>query len=301
MRWFLPYFQLCRIPAVFSAISDVCCGFALTHRQPPTYEPYPVFGLLVVASCGLYLAGMVLNDVFDRHIDAQERPRRPLPSGRVSLTSAIRLAIVLLVVGNLAAVSASLTSGIVAVILTGCILAYDGGLKNTFLGPLVMGSCRFFNILLGASAAGSLSEVVTVPQLPVAAGMGLYITGVTIFSRQEAATSSRLMLAVAMGVINLGLAVLMGFMLNFPSPLRGQQLAIVGFAAVVSIIDGRVLSAILNPSATRVQSTVKTLLMSLISMNAIIVLHATGSPEMAVGVIVLLFPALYLGRYMSIT
>lgn len=301
MRWFLPYFQLCRIPAVFSAIADICCGYALTHRQPPTYEPYPIFGLLVLASCGLYLAGMVLNDVFDRHIDAQERPRRPLPSGRVSLTAAVRLAVVLLIIGNVAAVSASLTSGIVALVLTACILAYDGGLKNTFFGPLVMGSCRFFNILLGASSVGGLTELLTVPQLPVAAGMGIYIVGVTIFSRQEAATSSRVMLAIAMGVINLGLAILIGFMLNFPSPLREQQLAIVGFVAIVSIIDGRVFSAILNPSAARVQATVKTLLMSLISMNAIIVFHATGSPEMAVGVIVLLFPALYLGRYMSIT
>ena len=299
MRRLLPYFQLCRIPAVFSAIADVCCGFVLTHRQPATLEPYPVFALLVLASCGLYLAGMVLNDVFDRAIDAQERPGRPIPSGRVPLVSAIRLAILLLLVGNLAAVRAGVTSGLVALILTGCILGYDGGLKNTPLGPLVMGSCRFFNILLGASAVGGLSEVFAVPQLPVAAGMGVYIAGVTIFSRQEATTSSRLMLAFGMGVINLGLAILMGFMWNYPSPQK--VLAIAGFAASVSIIDIRVLSSILNPSAGRVQATVKTLLMSLVALNAILIFHVTGSAGLAGGVLLLLLPAMSLGRWMTIT
>jgi 4-hydroxybenzoate polyprenyltransferase len=189
MRRFLPYFQLCRLPAVFSAIADICCGFALTHRQSPILEPYWIFGLLVLASCGLYLAGMVLNDVFDRDIDAQERPTRPIPSGRVPLASAIRLAVALLLIGNVAALCAGITSGFVAILLTGCILGYDGGLKNTLIGPVVMGSCRFLNILLGASAVGGLSEVFAAPQLPVALGMGIYIVGVTIFSRQEAETS----------------------------------------------------------------------------------------------------------------
>ncbi len=299
MRRFLPYFQLCRLPAVFSAMADICCGFALTHRQPPHLEPYWIFGLLVVASCGLYLAGMVLNDIFDRHIDAQERPTRPIPSGRVTLASAIRLAVVLLVIGNVAAVSAGMTSGLVAILLTACILGYDGGLKNTFIGPVMMGSCRFLNILLGASAAGGLAEVFAAPQLPVAAGMGIYIVGVTIFSRQEAETSSPWKLAVGMGVINLGLAIIMGFILNFPSVLG--HTATVALAAVIAIIDGRVLGSVVVPTPGRVQATVKTLLMSLVTLNAIIIFHATGAPDLAIGVMALLFPALYLGRWMTIT
>ena len=39
--------------------------------------------LLVAASVFLYLAGMVLNDVYDVEIDRRERPDRPLPSGRI--------------------------------------------------------------------------------------------------------------------------------------------------------------------------------------------------------------------------
>ncbi len=299
MRRFIPYFQLCRLPAVFSAIADICCGFALTHREPPTLEPYWIFGLLVAASCGLYLAGMVLNDVFDRDVDAQERPTRPIPSGRVPLASAIRLAVILLLLGNIAALCAGLTSGLIAILLTACILGYDGGLKNTVLGPVVMGSCRFLNILLGASAVGGLAEVFAPPQLPVAAGMGIYIAGVTIFSRQEAETSARWKLALGMGVINLGLAIVMGFIVNFPSDLG--HTATIALAAVIAIIDGRVFGCLLLPSPGRVQATVRTLLMSLITLNAIIIFHATGTPALAIGVIALLFPAMYLGRWMTIT
>lgn len=299
MRRFLPYFQLCRLPAVFSAIADICCGFALTHPQPPNLEPYGVFGLLVVASCGLYLAGMVLNDIFDRKVDGQERPQRPIPSGRVSLANAIRLAVLLLLIGNIAAVCAGVTSSIIALLLTACILGYDGGLKNTPIGPVVMGGCRFLNILLGASAVGSLPEVFSTPQLPVAAGMGIYIVGVTIFSRQEAATSSRWKLAFGMGVINLGLAILMGFTLNFPSSLG--HMATVALAAVIAVIDVRIFSSLATPSPGTVQATVKTLLMSLVTLNAIIIFHATAAPALAIGVMALLFPAMYLGRWMTIT
>lgn len=299
MRRFLPYFQLCRLPAVFSAIADICCGFALTHRASPPLQPYGVFALLVTASCGLYLAGMVLNDIFDRDIDARERPQRPIPSGRVPLAMAIRLAVVLLLIGNVAAIAAGMTSCIVAILLTICILAYDGGLKNAPIGPVVMGSCRFLNILLGASAVGGLADVFSVPQLPIAAGMGIYIVGVTIFSRQEAETSSRWMLSIGIGVINLGLAILLGFLLNVPSPLG--QTAVLALAVVIAMIDFRLFGCLGTPTPRRVQATVRTLLMSLVTLNAIIIFHATGTPVLAAGVMVLLLPAMYLGRWMTIT
>src|SRR5579864_6868436 len=103
MRRLLHYLQLCRLPAVFSAMADIFAGYLLTHASPPTLAPAATFGLLLGASSCLYLAGMVLNDVFDREVDARERPGRPIPSGRVSLTVAIGLGFALLAAGNLAA------------------------------------------------------------------------------------------------------------------------------------------------------------------------------------------------------
>ena len=80
------YLQLCRFPAVFTALADIVLGYLLTRTQ---VDSVPQLGLLLGASAGLYLSGMVWNDIFDRQQDAAERPKRPIPSGRVSLRAAI--------------------------------------------------------------------------------------------------------------------------------------------------------------------------------------------------------------------
>ena len=76
----------------------------------------------------LYASGTALNDVFDLEVDRDERPGRPLPSGRVSTRTAAWLGGLGLVIGPaLALASGSAASGVVAAILAGCILAYDAG------------------------------------------------------------------------------------------------------------------------------------------------------------------------------
>src|SRR6516164_10670632 len=96
MQKLLAWLQLCRFAAVFTAMADICLGYLLTHES---FEPARDFGLLLAASSCLYLAGMVFNDVFDREIDARERPKRPIPSGRVSVRAAAILGGILVVSG----------------------------------------------------------------------------------------------------------------------------------------------------------------------------------------------------------
>ena len=109
------YLQLMRFPAVFTAMADVFLGFTL-NRVRFTEAPWDL-GLLVLASSCLYLAGMVLNDVFDRQIDAQERPRRPIPSGRVSVQSAMTVGAMLMLAGIGAASTVGVNSLLVALLL----------------------------------------------------------------------------------------------------------------------------------------------------------------------------------------
>jgi hypothetical protein len=49
--------------------------------------------------CMLYLGGMVLNGILDRHVDAVERPGRPIPSGRIPLRAAWTVAVMLILGG----------------------------------------------------------------------------------------------------------------------------------------------------------------------------------------------------------
>ena len=92
------YLELLRPATVVTALADVLAGYAVAGRGSPGALP----GLLVATAC-LYAGGIVLNDVFDRRIDAVERPERPIPSGRVSAGGAAGLGGALVVSGVLAA------------------------------------------------------------------------------------------------------------------------------------------------------------------------------------------------------
>ena len=69
-------------------MADILCGFLVGAAISGAGEPnWFVLPWLLLSSAGLYLGGMVLNDVFDARLDAVERPERPIPSGRVSIRS----------------------------------------------------------------------------------------------------------------------------------------------------------------------------------------------------------------------
>ena len=72
------YLQLLRLPNVFTALADVAMGLLVAGGA---LDNWHVLVPLGIASAGLYLAGMVLNDWFDAELDARERPSRPIPSG----------------------------------------------------------------------------------------------------------------------------------------------------------------------------------------------------------------------------
>src|SRR5688572_2665156 len=90
------WLELVRLPNVFTAAADVLMGYLFTHESLADRQ---LVVALVGASCSLYLAGMVLNDVFDLKVDMLERPGRPLPSGRVPLAAARAFGVVLLLGG----------------------------------------------------------------------------------------------------------------------------------------------------------------------------------------------------------
>ena len=71
------YLELLRRHNVVTAVADVLAGYAVGPCEQP--------GTVVAADANrlLYAGGVVLNDFFDRELDAVERPERPIPSGRV--------------------------------------------------------------------------------------------------------------------------------------------------------------------------------------------------------------------------
>lgn len=297
----LAYLQLLRLPTVFTAMADVFLGFILTHRQI-TAENWPKFAGLLAASSGLYLAGMVFNDVFDVKQDLQERPSRPIPSGRVSIWSAALLGTVLMIAGVVAAATVAPWSLFIAGCLVPAILGYDAILKRTPLGPLGMGSCRFFNVMLGASDYPWDAKVFFWgnPQLLSAIGLGTYIIGVTWFARTEAKQSSRFHLAGAMAVLLCGIGVL-AWLVNYrPSEARPEIVYLV-LAMIAANVGLRAASVIADPTPQRVQPMIRLMLLSYVMLCAALVYWHTGDGRYALATASLVIPAMLLGKVIPMT
>jgi 4-hydroxybenzoate polyprenyltransferase len=318
----LAFLQLLRLPTVFTAMADIVLGFVLTHRflygpfkpvadqlepQIGWHEPGQFVGLLI-SSCCLYLAGMVFNDVFDRKQDAAERPGRPIPSGRVSVKAATILGTVLMLAGLVSASTVCRVSLEVASLLVIAILGYDAILKKTMIGPFAMGSCRFLNVMLGASVQPDLvPSLFSQPQLAAATGLGIYIVGVTLFARTEATTSSSWHLRFAQLVINLGFAILIALVLmtfiRSPKEVSVAMLLVIAFS-----VNRRAGEAIHDPSPAKVQAGIKVMLLSLVFMDAALIFSFLNTPESAsygayhaLATACLVIPAMFLSRMIPMT
>ncbi len=313
----LDYLRLFRAPNVFTALSDVMCGFLIVQRS---LEPLWQFALLASVSTLLYTAGMVLNDVFDVEIDRHERPQRPLPSGRISLDWARWLGFEMLVLGVICGWLAGFAvrhppdlpwrPGVIATTLGACVLLYDAWAKKTMIGPWIMGGCRSLNLLLGMSIASPTENSVssigayTPWQLAIAGGMGLYITGVTWFARSEAKDSPRFPLVFGMIWMITGLVLLACFP-RFPEGqlavrIEGNSTWPLAVCLLSVPILRRCALALWEPTPGRVQAAVKNGILSLIILNAA-TCFAIVDWQWAVVVVSLLLPALILGRWVYST
>lgn len=295
----LPYLQLLRLPTVFTAMADIFLGFILTHRS---LEPWPKFAGLLAASSCLYLAGMVFNDVFDVKQDRAERPNRPIPSGRVSMGSAVPLGVLLMLVGVGSASTVAAWSLMIAGSLVLAILGYDALLKRTPLGPLGMGLCRFLNVMLGASDYPWLAKVHFWgnPQITCAIGLGIYIIGVTWFARTEAKQSSRGQLIGAVAVILFGIGVLIR-LVNYRLAEVEPFVIYLMLGMVATNLTLRAGYAITDPTPQRVQPMIKLMLLSYVMLCATLVYWHTGNSQLALGTACLVVPAVVLGKFIPMT
>lgn len=301
-RSLIPLLQLIRLPNVLTAAADSLAGWLLgggSLGEVGRWAP------LAIASMVLYAAGMALNDVFDVEIDRQERPGRPIPSGRVSLSFAGGVGAMGLVVGPLVAwLSGSSASLIVAGVLAAVILAYDAGLKRTVLGPGVMGACRGLNLLLGLTHTPALGGPVT---WLAAAMYGLFVCGITWVSRSETESGRTGNLLVGLTVQDLALIGLMAAALQsgkYPNPLPGRPLipleGLLVLALVALAVNLAATRAIYQPVPAVIQKTVRTGILALVWIDVGLVAAVRG-PQAAAAIAGLWVPAYLLGRWLYST
>ncbi|MFF4841933.1 SCO3242 family prenyltransferase [Streptomyces collinus] len=168
--------ELVRAPAALTVPGDVLAG-ALAAGRPAGGRTL----LLAASSVSLYWAGMALNDWADRWEDAEERPERPVPSGRIPAGAALGIAAGLSAAGlGLGALAGGRRVLLCRTLpLAAAVWAYDLGLKRTPLGPLAMAAARALDVLHGTGTGPAA------PALGAAATAGLHTWGVTRLSRHE--------------------------------------------------------------------------------------------------------------------
>lgn len=131
----------------------------------------------------LYLAGMYLNDAFDRHLDAKERPTRPIPAGQISAEAVFAAGFGMLG-GGVALLSLfGLAAGLAGAVLAGTILAYDIHHKGNPFSPVIMGLCRLLAYVTAAAAAGG--DGITGPVLIGGVALFAHVVGLTYAAKQE--------------------------------------------------------------------------------------------------------------------
>ena len=309
MHWL----RLLRVAALPTAVSNVCMAFLLSGSQSIL-----ALAVLVICSSCFYLAGMVLNDVFDLEQDKRERPHRPIASGKVSVHSAKRLGFGLLFGGLLCSlIINAVVEGpfrglpvLAATLLCVLVLLYDSHWKATWLGAPLMGSCRMMNIILAASTcslnSGIANEIAAIPTTVwwIAVSIAVLITGVTWFGQNEAVANQGRQLVAPGLLIVAGLTGVAGLPYasfdTFSPKVAGIYPWMILLIAV-PILRNIVLS-IRSGEPAHIQSTVISVLRSLIVFDAAICLLADPSrPFYCVAVLSLMIPAIVLNKWISAT
>lgn len=178
--------RLLRLPNLFTAPWDPVCGFLIAGGAS---DPEKI-GYLAVAALCAYAFGLVTNDIADLKTDTAERPARPLPSGEISMREASIAAVVLCIVALELTSFAGHGACFGMMLLLVVILLYNYcGRKSALLSSALMGLCRVFSFGIGVAAV--------YPEIPslnmtlcalYAAGMFLFILGITLVARRETET-----------------------------------------------------------------------------------------------------------------
>jgi 4-hydroxybenzoate polyprenyltransferase len=284
-----PYVRLIRPPNLITAAADILAGYAVTGLAISSHLAF-----LVIGSMLLYAGGVVLNDYFDRKLDALERPERPIPSGRVRPVNAAILGLFLLAAGIGVSWISSIHGGVIAAAIAGCIVFYNAIAKHyIILGPIFMGTCRGLNLLLGLSAASAVLEGKwAIALLPL-----VYIAAITMISAGEVKGGKRsiIWVATALVISVLGGIALLCFDPNFK---WGWALPVVAFLCYR--IMPPIWRACRKPAAMNVRAAVKSGVLSLIVLDAALAAGYAG-PLYGVAVLALLIIAAALAHIFAVT
>ena len=211
---------LCRVSNLPTVWTNVLAAVVLSDVPFPFLD---VVVLWVVLSL-FYSAGMCLNDLVDAEIDKTDKPDRPIPSGRVTKSAALRLVVGLLLLPLLLLFLVYPDALLAGLILTGLIILYDLKHKSSALTVYVMAGCRLMVFVIGGMAvAGNLGSWV------IAAGLlqFFYVIVLSLVARHENNRSDPFAVPVIPRMIA-GISLLDGLMMSLGANIWWLTAGLVG-------------------------------------------------------------------------
>lgn len=301
MNTIIAHLRLMRPANIITAIADILAGFAISGAGMQIFlsesQEFSFMGALIwliISTIGLYGGGIVFNDVFDAKLDRIERPERPIPSGKASVTSASLLGGILLLIGFFAAWQVSTLSLIIAILVGASAILYNAwGKHQLVFGPINMGLCRGGNLLLGVSVVpAAIQELWFLALIPI-----IYIAAITMISRGEVHGGNKS--ALIGGAVMYGSIILSLLILTLFSDIVWWQILpfIILFAC---LIFPPLIKALKKQEPHLIGKAVQAGVLSLIVFNAALSAVFAGA---IYGVVVLLLLPISMGiaNYFSVT
>ncbi|MFO0895730.1 MAG: UbiA family prenyltransferase [Phycisphaerales bacterium] len=147
----------------------------------PVWMPFALaLGVMMI-----YAAGMILNDWFDRQVDAVERPRRPIPSGAIPPRQALLAGAALLLAGCGTLIAITPHALPWALLLAAAVVAYDALHATPAAGIPLMALCRMLAVVVPAVCTAPPGAMPLPLLLWFALPLGAYIAVLSLLARKE--------------------------------------------------------------------------------------------------------------------
>lgn len=225
---------------IMSAIA-VWIGALLAGTQALALDEmfFPVY-LAMIAVFLVTGAGMIVNDIFDIEIDRVNRPKRPLPSGRIGKGAAAAYALVFFVIGNVIGIYLGVTAFYFTFLATVLLIVYAWKLKKVIgVGHVIVAFLVALSFVFGSFVGGELMASVWLAALAFFSTIGreVYKTIDDIMGDKKAGVDN---IAVRFGVLRAkivaGVFTLLAVALSFAPYLLGIMNEVYLFFVIIADI-----------------------------------------------------------------
>ncbi len=161
MKTFLAYVELARpLNGIIAFISAYLGGMFASSIILDAFTDVKLI-YVSVAALLLLSAGNVINDYCDYNIDKFNKPKRPLPSGRIQRPNVLYFAAILISIGIGLGVLINIYAIGIAILVSGMLVSYAVWLKRTpLIGNLVVSSLTSITFISGGVAIGSVQGTI---------------------------------------------------------------------------------------------------------------------------------------------